>query len=64
MESGSQKKNVSVCSALVRMNLEYSVFCSRQHYFDETGTSWSDLKMGSLDSELEMFSLKEKLNSL
>lgn len=46
------------------MNLEYSVFCSRQHYFDEIGTSWSDLKMGSLDSELEMFSLKEKWNSL
>ena len=37
-------------SALVRMNLEYYIFNSRQHYFDETDPSWSDLKMGSLDS--------------
>lgn len=34
-------------SVLVRMNLEYSMFSSRQHYFDKTDISWRDLNMDS-----------------
>lgn len=41
------------------MNVEYFMFHSRQHYFDKTDTSWSDLKMGSLDAIWKFYQVKK-----